>query len=152
MPTSLPNLGQEFPCRAAYRLCTLLALMLPSYNKLFVPQCVGVFCLLHKHLCEYIPHVQGGGGAHSHQHTGCLSHASAEHCYNLPALCMASPFYSIHLPVSHKKFTVCCYVIQVSCTPFRHGAWETDTCVDHSSLALLFYIASVYFTCDMCHA
>ena len=130
---------------------------------------MGVFYLLQKCRCEYIPHVHRVQAmytsVHRHLLTGCLpiitinvtcaSALSRTLCYSLQVLCMASPYYSIPtyiLPIYsilRGKVTVCCYGVKVSCTPFRHGTWETDTYVDPLSFALVVYIASVYFPCTM---
>ena len=114
-------------------------------------RCVGVFYLLQKRRCEYVPQVHRVQamytgvhglytGVHRHLLTGCLpivtinvTCASAEH------FAIACKYFVWLHPttVLRGKLTVCCHGVQVSCTPFRHGTWETD------------YIASVYFPCTM---
>ena len=109
---------------------------------ILVPRCVGVFYLLQKRRCEYIPHVHRVQamytGVHRHLLTGCLpivtinvTCASAEH------FAIACKYFVWLHPttVLRGKVTVCCHGVQVSCTPFRHGTWETDTCVDHEGEA-----------------
>ena len=70
-------------------------------------------------------------GVHGHLLTGCLpivttniTCASAEH------LAIACKYFVWLYPttVLRGKVTVCCHGVQVSCTPFRHGTWEIDTC------------------------